>query len=70
MTMRWSKKEHNPPHIHAFYANFSASYEIKDYKINGLFPPKQARIVLKFIEEHREELLRMWDTQNIHKIRG
>ena len=32
-------KEHNPPHIHAFYGEFEASFTINDGEImNGSFP--------------------------------
>lgn len=62
-------KEHNPPHIHANYGNFYASFSIIDCELLiGRFPYKQAQIVSNFIKEHQEELLEMWNTQNFHKI--
>ena len=37
--MFFAKKEHNPPHIHAYYNEYEASFKIDDGKIlTGDFP--------------------------------
>ena len=62
-------KEHNPPHIHAYYGDCHAPFSIINCEIlKGGFPYKQTQIVSNFIKEHQEELLEMWNTQNFHKI--
>ena len=67
--MKLQQKEHNPPHIHAFYGDCHTSFSIINCEIlRGEFPYKQARIVINFIKEHRNELLEMWNAQNFHKI--
>lgn len=69
--MRQKNKDHNPPHIHVFYGDFRASFEIKTCKLQkGLFPTIQTKIVVGFIEDHKKELLDMWNTQCFHKIGG
>ena len=38
-------KEHNPPHIHAFYGEMSAAFKIEDGEIiKGEFPKKRNEI--------------------------
>ena len=55
------QKEHNPPHVHARYGDSEASFNIKTgERIDGSFPPKQAKIVSKYIKDHLEELLETW----------
>ena len=68
--MRPKGKEHNPPHIHAVYGDFDATFDIKTGMIlDELFPFKQAKIVCLFIIENSNDLLEMWNTQSFHKIR-
>lgn len=62
-------KEHNPPHIHAFYGEYEASYTIKDGKLLfGKFPKTGEKLVKKFIEKYRKDLQEMWDTGNYKKL--
>jgi hypothetical protein len=59
--MYYSPQEHNPPHIHAYYQNFKAIIKISDCElINGELPSKQKRIVIAWIEIHKDELLANW----------
>ena len=56
------QKEHNPPHVHARYGDSEASFNIKTgERIDGSFPPKQEKIVFKYIKDHSEELLEVWE---------
>ena len=58
-------KEHNPPHIYAFYGEFEASFTISDGLIlNGNFPKNGKRLVKQFINHHKLDLLEMWNTGN------
>ena len=59
------KKEtsnNNKPHIHVRYQGKNASLSIEDGTIlAGDFPPKQLRLVLAWIEIHKDELLADWE---------
>ena len=64
-------KEHNPPHIHAFYGNESATFYISNGEIwEGHFPKKQTKLVKEFIIKYREELLNMWETGTYISLEG
>lgn len=62
-------KEHNPPHIHAFYGEFEASFTINDGEImNGTFPKNGKRLVKQFVSRYKTELLEMWNTGIYKKL--
>jgi len=66
-------RHHNPPHIHAKYAEFEASVKIEDGEIlAGELPRKQLRLVQAWIELHRDELEADWELasagENPYKI--
>lgn len=53
---------HNEPHIHARYQGRKASIAIKDCRVlAGDFPPKQLRMVLAWMEIHKDELIADWE---------
>ncbi|MDD2712171.1 MAG: DUF4160 domain-containing protein [Simplicispira sp.] len=55
-------QHHNLPHIHAKYAEFEASIDIKDGDIlAGILPRKQLRLVQAWIELHQDELMADWE---------
>jgi hypothetical protein len=55
-------RHHNLPHIHARYAEFEASVGIADGDVlAGELPRKQLRLVLAWIELHRDELMADWE---------
>lgn len=59
--MYYAPKEHNPPHIHVYYQDFSATVDISSCEIlEGRLPSKQQRLVAAWIEIHREELIADW----------
>jgi hypothetical protein len=54
--------EHSPPHIHAYYQDFTAIIDIFSGEVSaGSLPLKQARLVLAWVEIHKEELMADWD---------
>ena len=64
-------KEHNPPHIHAFYGNESATFYISNGEIyEGSFPNTGKKMVKKFILKYQKELLEMWETEKYIKLKG
>lgn len=56
--MHWN--EHNPPHFHAEYGEYSASISLDGDVLRGYLPVKQKRLVLAWLEIHREELFENW----------
>jgi len=60
--MYYAPKEHNPAHIHAYYQDEKATFNIIDGEIiNGILPKKQMKLILAWIEIHRDELLANWE---------
>ena len=52
---------HHAPHIHIRYAEFKASVAIGSGEVlAGELPARQLRLVLAWIEIHREELVADW----------
>lgn len=69
LTMRFPSKEHNPPHIHAAYAGYNASFAIEDGTIlDGKFPKRGTKMVVTFIERNKKELMEMWKNGNYKKL--
>ena len=67
--MYFLPKEHNPPHIHALYDGYEATFFISDGEIfQGKFPRKQSSIVKEFVDSYREELLKMWETETYYYL--
>jgi len=59
--MYLGKKEHNPPHFHAYYQNFKGVVNIDTCEMTeGNLPPKQKKLVEAWAELHREDLLADW----------
>ena len=59
--MYYGPKEHNPPHIHVYYQDSVAVLNILNCElIEGNLPAKQLRMVVAWIEIHKEELLADW----------
>ena len=62
--MYFQQSEHNPPHFHAIYGDNVAAVSIKDGKIlDGYLPKKALEMVLEWNELHKNELLKIWETQ-------
>lgn len=66
-------KQHKKPHIHVRYQADEAVYSIPEGELlAGSIPPAKARLVLAWIEIHREDLMADWDLavvgQQPHKI--
>ena len=49
--MYFPPKEHDPPHIHAYYQDYQATFKIRDaLQLSGKMPVKQTRIIQAWIE--------------------
>ena len=61
--------EHNPPHVHASYGEDTAAFDIKSGEvIDGSLPARAADMVREWIDLHRTELFKMWETQEFKKL--
>ena len=55
-------KDHNPPHFHAIYGEYSAEISIKNFAlIEGMLPPRAFALVIEWAAKHQDELLENWD---------
>jgi hypothetical protein len=53
--------EHSPPHVHVYYQDYRAIFDIVSGDIaDGRFPARQTRLVVAWIELHRDELMADW----------
>ncbi len=67
--MYFQSSDHNPPHIHAVYNEDVAEIDIKSSKVpEGYLPPKALAMVIEWIDLHRGELMKIWDTQEFIQI--
>lgn len=53
-------RDHAPPHFHAIYGEYEITVGIESGIINGSFPKRALRLVLEWLELHKEELLENW----------
>lgn len=64
-----TNKEHNPPHIHAIYGEYEASFYIENGDLfEGDFPNNGKLLVKEFVNKYSVELLDMWQTGNYRKL--
>ena len=67
--MHLIRKEHQPPHIHAYYGEYEATFKIDDGELlNGTFPEKGQRLVKEFVLLNQNDLLEMWETEQYKKL--
>lgn len=62
--------EHNPPHFHARYNDYRAVIGIRDLNVlDGHLPARVRGLIDEWAEQHQEELLQMWESQDFHKLK-
>lgn len=70
--MMYSGNEHNPPHFHARYQDFSAVFDFDGNLIKGKFPDKQTKYIVAWADIHHDELVANWqlstDSKQVYKI--
>lgn len=58
--MFWN--EHNPPHFHARYGRFEASFDIKTLgMMDGNLPPRIRGYIVRWAAFHQDALLENWN---------
>ncbi len=65
--MYWN--EHAPPHFHAQYGKFKASFDIEtSEKMKGRFPIAGERLVKEWARQYKKQLLENWEMMRKDKI--
>jgi hypothetical protein len=54
--------DHNPPHFHAQYQNYMATFFLNEDKVTGKLPPRALRLVEEWRDLRRAALLENWET--------
>ena len=52
--------DHNPPHFHAWYGDYKVTISIKDGIVKGEMPGRALRLILEWLDLHRDELMENW----------
>ena len=52
--------DHAPAHFHAWYGDYKVIINIKDGVIKGEMPGRALKMILDWLELHRDELLDNW----------
>lgn len=52
--------DHSPAHFHAWYNDYKVIVSIKDGVVKGEMPGRALKMILEWLEIHREELLDNW----------
>ena len=56
------RRDYEPPHFHALYAEHEALIELRDYRvIRGSLSGRAMALVLEWASEHRDELMENWN---------
>ena len=59
--MYLGRKEHNPPHFHAYYQDYKGVFDIKKCEMTeGDLPKRQIKFIEAWAELHSDELLADW----------
>lgn len=67
--MYFQLSEHNPPHFHVIYGEYTGEIEIKSLKmLEGDLPPKALELVKEWASIHQDALMRIWETQEFIKL--
>lgn len=57
----YDTEEHNKPHVHVSYGEYSASIGVDGELLAGSLPAKQLRIVVGWLAIHEEEVYSAWN---------
>ena len=61
--------EHSPPHFHAYYQSFEASYSIENNKrIKGRMPTNLEKVIIKWSKKYQKELANNWNLAKNRKL--
>ena len=64
-------REHGVPHFHALYGECEGVFDVATLEmIEGDLPLRAQRLVLDWAKQYKDELQRMWETQDYKKLPG
>lgn len=67
--MYFKQSEHNPPHIHAIYGDYVGAIDIKTGEmLEGDLPKRALKMVQEWTEQHQDDLLNIWNTQQFVEL--
>lgn len=67
--MYFGQAEHNPPHFHVSYGEYSALIDIQTLKmIEGDLSDKALSLVKEWAAAHQEELMDIWNKQQFSPL--
>ena len=53
--------DHAPAHFHAWYGDYKITVSIKDGVVKGEMPARALRMILEWLDLHRDELMANWE---------
>lgn len=53
--------DHAPAHFHAWYNEYKVIVSIKDGIVKGEMPGRALKMILEWLEQHKEELMKNWE---------
>lgn len=67
--MYFQQKEHNPPHFHVVYGEYMGEIEIETLCLmEGDLPQKALNMVTEWAQQHKDELMKIWNTQEFIQL--
>lgn len=67
--MYFQNAEHNPPHFHAIYGDYTGAFDIETLDmLEGDLPPKAQALVREWAAQHKDALMKIWNTQEFIKL--
>ena len=54
-------RDHAPPHFHAVYGEYQITVDVETGVVHGDFPKRSMRLVLEWLDLHKNEILEDWD---------
>ena len=67
--MYFLQSDHNPPHIHALYNEDAAAIDFMTGEVlDGHLPPKALALVREWVSFHKEDLQKIWETQEFKQL--
>ena len=67
--MFFRNKEHDPPHIHVIYGEYTGLINLYNGEmLEGDLPARAYRLVKDWYDANKNELLEMWNKQDFKKL--
>ena len=67
--MYFRQSEHNPPHIHVIYGDYSGVLSIQTGElIEGDLPKRALKMSQEWVDKYKNELMKIWETQEFMEL--